>query len=36
MAKVQLEYKGCLMIIKKVNSSHPSHHLIFAQIIVSN
>lgn len=36
MAKVSLDYKGCLMIIKKMNSLHSAHHLILAQIVVSN
>jgi hypothetical protein len=36
MAKVQTEYKGCLIIVKKLNCVSTSQHLLMAQIIVSN
>lgn len=36
MAKVQTEHKGCLIIVKKLNCASSSHHLLLAQIIVSN
>lgn len=36
MAKVQTDHKGCLIIVKKLNSASATHHLLLAQIIVSN
>ncbi len=36
MAKVNTDYKGCLIIVKKVNCVSNTQHLLLAQIIVSN
>lgn len=36
MAKVQTHHKGCLIIVKKLNSASSTQHLLLAQIIISS